>query len=349
MAFESDNITGASPEILEALVAAGPGDALPYGQDTRSQALDRLFSRLFETEVSVFPVFTGTAANALALAAAAPPWGAIYCHEAAHVAVSESGAPEFFTGGAKLLPRPGAAGKLDPADLRRHFESYDASPHHMPVKAVSLAEATECGTLYSAAEVASIGAFCRTYDLVLHMDGARFANAASALGDAPADLTWRAGVDVLSFGATKNGAIGAEAVVFFRADLARDFGNRWKRAGQLASKMRFLAAQLEAYVTDGLWLRNARRANAMAARLAAGLAARPGVRLLYPAETNAVFAVLPEAVLRRLAAEGFALHRWPSGPAGTVRLVTAFDTAETAIDDALARIAAALGAAGARP
>lgn len=349
MVFESDNLTGPSPEILDAVIKASAGDALPYGEDVHSQTLGHAFSRLFETEVMVFPVFTGTAANALALAAAAPPWGAIYCHEAAHIALSESGAPEFFTGGAKLLPRPGSDGKLDPADLARHFASSEASPHHAPVKALSIAEATECGTLYDVAEVGTIGAFCRAHDLVFHMDGARFANAVSALGVTPAELTWRSGIDVLSFGATKNGAMGAEAVVFFRRELARDFANRWKRAGQLASKMRFLAVQLETYVRDKHWLRNAGHANAMAARLAQGLARLPGVRLLYPAETNAVFAVMPEAVLQRFAAEGVSFRRWASAPAGTVRLVTAFNTPKAAVDDLLARISAVLLDSDTRP
>ncbi len=342
MTFESDNITGPSPEILEAIIKASAGGAPPYGEDEQSRTLGRTFSQLFETEVVIFPVFTGTAANALALAAAAPPWGAIYCHETAHISLSESGAPEFFTGGAKLLPRPGGDGKLDPMDLARQFASSAASPHHAPAKAVSIAEATECGTLYDVAEVEAIGAFCRAHGLLFHMDGARFANAVSALGVTPAALTWRAGLDVISFGATKNGAIGAEAVIFFRPALARDFANRLKRAGQLASKMRFLATQLETYVADRHWLRNATHANTMASRLAQGLSRLPGIRLLYPVETNAVFAVMPEGALHLLDAQGISLRRWTSAPAGTVRLVTAFNTQKEAVDDFLARVSAAL-------
>src|SRR6185312_1799022 len=248
---------------------------------------------------AVFPVATGTAANALALAALTPPWGAIYCHEAAHIQSDECGAPEFFAAGAKLLPLAGEDAKLMPATVEAALLERGVV-HHVQPSALSISQATEAGTLYRPAEIAALGALARRHGLALHMDGARFANAVAALGCAPADLTWRAGVDALSFGATKNGALAAEAVIFFDPAKAADLAYRRKRAGHLFSKMRFLSAQLDAYLADGLWLRNARHANAMAARLGQGLARLPGARLVHPVEANEVFVELAEASIAAL-------------------------------------------------
>jgi threonine aldolase len=341
MNFRSDNESGVSPQILAAITAANRGTAPSYGEDEITKRLGRRFAEIFEREVWVFPVATGTAANALALAAVTPPWGVVFCHEASHVATDECGAPEFYAGGAKLVGLAGDEGKLVPAALEARLGGVDL-PHHAPPAAISISETTEAGTLYTPAQVSALGAVARCHGLALHMDGARFANAVAALGCAPAELTWRAGVDVLSFGATKNGALAAEAVIFFAPEKAAELALRRKRGGHLLSKMRFCSAQLEAYLAEGLWLDNAARANRMAARLAAGLARAPRARLRHPVEANEVFIELPEAVIGALAAAGFGFHRWRSAASTCLRLVTAFDTRAEDVD---AFVAAALAAA----
>ena len=323
MNFASDNTAGVAPEIMDAILAANKGAAMPYGADAISQRLEARFAEIFEHPVAVFPVATGTAANALALAAFTPPWGAIYCHEDAHIANDECGAPEFFASGAKLVTLPGDHGKLAPATVETRVEGKDRV-HQVQPAALSISQETEAGTLYRAAEVAALGEVARRHGLGLHVDGARFANAVAGLNCTPADLTWRAGVDVLAFGATKNGALAAEAVIFFDKAKAAELGFRRKRAGHLFSKMRFVTAQLEAYLTNELWLRNARHANAMAARLGAALGALPGARVLHPVEGNEIFVALPEAVIAGLNAAGFIFYRWTGEP--VLRLVTAFDT-----------------------
>ena len=343
MHFASDNTAGISPEILAALAAANDGAVGSYGADPITARLEAKLAKLFEHEVAVFPVATGTAANALALAAVTPPWGAVLCHLLAHIACDEANAPEFYTGGAKLVPVPGADGKLAVADLAALLPGDLGNVHHAQPAAISLTQATECGTVYRPAEIAEISALAHRHGLAVHMDGARFANALVHLDASPADLTWRAGVDVLSFGATKNGALGAEAIVFFDPARARDLPFRRKRAGHLFSKMRFLSAQLEAYVTDDLWLRNGRHANAAAARLAKGLTALPGVRLRHPVEANELFVELPETVISGLSAAGAQFFRW-EGPTSTcIRLVTAWNTREadvTAFLESASRLAA---------
>jgi threonine aldolase len=276
----------------------------------------------------------------LALAALTPVWGAIYCHEASHIQTDECGAPEFFAGGAKLLPLSGADAKLAPATLAAAMIEQGVV-HHVQPAALSISQATEAGTLYRPAEIAALGALARRHGLALHMDGARFANAVAALGCSPAELTWRAGVDVLSLGATKNGALAAEAVVFFEPAKAADFAFRRKRGGHLFSKMRFLSAQLDAYLADGLWLRQAAHANRLAARLSTGLAALPGARLRHPTEANEVFVELPEAAIEALAAAGFGFYRWGGATSRCLRLVTAFDTRAADVDACIATARAA--------
>ena len=340
MNFRSDNVSGIAPEILAAIAAANAGTAPSYGADAVTERLAAAVATLFEHEVAVFPVATGTAANALALATLTPVWGAIYCHEASHVQTDECGAPEFFAGGAKLLPLPGADAKLAPAAVEAALTERGVV-HHVQPAAISISQVTEAGTVYRPAEIAALGALARRHGLALHMDGARFANAVAALGCSPAELTWRAGVDVLSLGATKNGALAAEAVVFFDPARAEGFAYRRKRGGHLISKMRFLSAQLEAYLADGLWLRHAGHANHMAGLLAHGLAALPGARLRHPAEANEVFIELPERAVAALAAAGFGFYRWGSGLSSCLRLVTAFDTSERDVE---AFIATARGA-----
>lgn len=334
MNFTSDNVTGAAPEILEALVAASSGPTPSYGEDPLTARVSEKLSALFDREVAAFPVATGSAANALALAALAPPYGAVYCHEMSHVNTDECGAPEMFTAGAKLVGLPGAGGKIEPATLRATLEKAGAGVvHHVQPSAVTLTQATESGTVYTPAEVAALSEVARSHGLPVHMDGARFANAVARLGCSPADLTWRAGVDVLSFGATKNGALAAEAVVFFKPELARSFAFRRKRAGHLFSKMRFLSAQFDAYLEGDLWLRLATHANAMADRLAAGLAALPGADLRDPVEANEIFISLPEPVTAGLLERGYAFYRW-DGP--VVRLVTAWNTSAEDVDRMIA-------------
>lgn len=328
MNFASDNTAGISPEILAALAAANDGAVGSYGADPITARLEAKLADLFEHEVAVFPVATGTAANALALAAVTPPWGAVLCHPLAHIACDEANAPEFYTGGAKLVPVAGADGKLAAADLAALLPGDLGNVHHAQPAAISLTQATECGTVYRPAEIAGIATLAHRHGLAVHMDGARFANALVHLDVSPAELTWRAGVDVLSFGATKNGALGAEAIVFFDPARARDLPFRRKRAGHLFSKMRFLSAQLDAYVTGGLWLRNARHANAAAARLADGLATLPGVRLRHPVEANELFVELPEAMIAGLFAAGAQFHRWEGAASTCVRLVTAWNTTD---------------------
>jgi threonine aldolase len=332
MNFSSDNVAGISPEILAALAAANIGREPSYGDDPVTERVARRLAEIFEHDVTVFPVATGTAANALALATLVPPWGTVFCHADAHVVVDECGAPEFYAGGARMAGIAAPHGKIGVADLAALLPGGKGVVHHMQPAAISLTQATEAGTVYRPAEIAAIGALARRHGLGFHLDGARFANALVHLGCAPADITWRAGIDVLSFGATKNGAAAAEAVVFFDSAKAADFAFRRKRGGHLFSKMRFLSAQLEAYLADDLWLRNARHANAMAARLAAGLAQLPAMRLRHPVEANEIFVEMPNAVIEALFARGFHFYRWDGPEGNCVRLVTAFDTAAADVD-----------------
>ncbi len=331
--FCSDNVTGANPEILDALARAGEGAAMPYGADPLTARVEARFKELFETDCTILPVATGTAANVIGLSVMTPPYGAIYCHREAHINVDECGAPELFTGGAKLVPLDGADAKLSAATLDQALGAgWQGVVHHVQPAAASITQASECGTLYRPDEIAAIAAVCRRHDLVLHMDGARFANAVAGSGSSPAALTWQAGVDVLSFGATKNGAMAAEAVVFFRPELAERFALHRKRGGHLLSKTRFISAQLDGYLRDDTWLKNAAHANAMTARLNAGLGQVPGVRVIHPVEANEIFVVLPEAVSAGLLEAGFAFYPWAAGGPGCHRLVTAWNTVEKDVD-----------------
>jgi threonine aldolase len=333
--FASDNVGGASPEIVAALAEAAAAEAMPYGADPWTGRVEARLRDVFETGLTAFPVVTGTAANALALAALTPPWGVIACHPLSHAMEDECGAPEFFSGGARLLGVAGAHARIDPAALRAALA--DARPHgvhNMRPAALSLTQASEAGTLYRPEAIAELAGVARAHGMAVHMDGARFANAVAALGVGPADLTWRAGVDVLSLGATKNGALAAEAVIFFRPEQAAEFGERRKRGGHLLSKARFVSAQLDAWLAGDLWLANARAANRAAGRLAGGLAALPGVALVHPAEANMVFAALPGAAVAALEADGFGFYR--AGTAGegrtVIRLVAGFATRDADVD-----------------
>ena len=347
MNFASDNTAPASPEILAALQAANTGVVKSYGADPITERVRARLNQVFGRDVLAHPVATGTAANALALATLVRPYGAVICHEEAHIATDECGAPEFYMGGAKLVTLPGHDGKITPPQIDAVMaRALDGGVHFVLPEAVSITQATEWGTVYTAAEITALSATCRRHGLKLHMDGARFANALDFLGCTPAALTWQAGVDVMSFGATKNGALAAEAVVFFDAALAEGFERRRKRAGQLWSKMRYLSAQLDAYLADDLWRRNAAPANRMAARLAAGLSAIRGVDIIQHVQANEVFAAMQGKMIEALLAEGAYFYPWikvPGDDRPVVRLVAAFSTTAEEVD-ALVRAAERLAA-----
>ena len=335
MNFASDNAYGAWPEIVAALSRAAEGAVPSYGEDALTAKVCGRLCRLFEREVAVFPVISGTAANALALATLVPQHGAIFCHAESHVAVDECGAPEFFTHGAKLVPLEGDSAKIDPTTLERAIAGFRKGfVHHAQPAAVSITQSTELGTVYTVAEVAALCGTSHAHGMKVHMDGARFANALAHLGGSPADITWRAGVDAMSFGATKNGALGAEAVIFFNPADVKDFEYRRKKAGHLLSKMRFISAQLDAYLASDRWLARAARANALAGRLAEGLRAIGDARIAHPVEANAVFVELPDPLVARLRQAGGVFHDWqpPAGGRTLIRLVTSFATPDEDVD-----------------
>ncbi len=340
--FRSDNVAGVAPELLAALAAAAQGSESSYGDDAITQRVEARLADLFEHEVSFFSVATGSAANALALANVVPGWGSILCHREAHIATDECGAPEFFSSGAKLTLLDGPHGKITAETLAAQLGRDSRGVHHVQPMAVSVSQSTEAGTCYKPDELAAIGEICRNHGLAFHMDGARFANAQASLGCSPADGTWKAGVDVMSFGLTKNGALAAESVIFFDAGRSEDFAFRRKRGGHLFSKMRFVSAQFEAQLGDGLWLKLAHNANTMAQRIASGLAGIAGVSLLHPVEANELFVLMPSAAIAKLEEAGFRFYRWEVDEGTCIRLVTAFDTA---LDHADALVAAITSAA----
>ncbi len=314
MEFASDNTSGAAPEVMAALASANRGYAASYGADATMGEVRARIRALFEAPgAEVHLVATGTAANALSIALHCPQWGAVYAHEAAHIEADECGAPEFYIGGGRIATVAGAHGRMTPETLAARMAlTPDGGVHHTQHGMLSLANLTEAGTAYRPDEVAALAARARSAGMKVHMDGARFANALVATGARPADLTWRAGVDVLSLGGTKNGCLGVEAVVLFDPAKAWEFELRRKRGGHLFSKHRFLSAQMAAYLTDDLWLRLAGHANRQAARLAKGLAALPGARLVHPCDGNLIFAAFPRALHRRAMAAGAHYHLWPS-------------------------------------
>lgn len=319
MNFASDNTAPAHPRVMAALARANDAATMPYGNDDLTRAVETQIAALFERDAKVFLVSTGTAANALSLAAACPPWGVVYCHPDSHIDDDECGAPEFYTGGAKLAGVDGAHGKIDPGALDAALARAGAGVvHHAQPAVLSLTNATEAGTVYAPDQIARLAAIARAHRLKVHLDGARFANALAHQGCTPAEATWRAGVDIVSFGGTKNGCIAVEAIVVFDPALAETLAFRRKRAGHLFSKQRYLAAQMHAYLTDGLWLDLARHANAIAWTLGEGLASLPGGALVHKVEANEVFVDLPEPAIRAVEQAGFAVYRW-NGP-GTQRL-----------------------------
>jgi threonine aldolase len=332
MSFASDNWAPAHPAILAAVAAANEGMSPAYGEDGWTEDAHALLCAAFETECAAFLVPTGSAANGLSLAALTPPWGAILAHERAHVVTSEAGGPEFHTGGARVIGLSGAHGKLSVDALSAALEAFPRTRvHSLQPMAVSITQPTETGALYTAEEVAAIADLAHERGLKLHMDGARFANACAALGASPAELSWRAGVDGLSFGATKNGALSCDAVIAFDPDAAAQLPHLRMRAGLLESKHRFLAAQMCAYLNDGLWLSLAGHANEIAQRLASGFAAA-GFEIVHPAQANQVFADLPMTVQAALEGADIGFYPWPraSKEGGTCRFVASW--ANTADD-----------------
>ncbi|WP_206378369.1 threonine aldolase family protein [Sneathiella limimaris] len=329
----SDNAAPVAPELMEALVKENAGPAMGYGNDDTTHRMEEKFKSLFDCDLKAYPVATGTAANVLALSVLTPPYGSVYCHELSHIQNDECGAPEFYTSGAKLCLLPGENGKLSSELLHHRLENAGVGVvHHVQPSALSLTQVTECGTIYTPSEVSALTEVAKSFKLGTHMDGARFANAVEALGVAPADVTWKAGIDVLSFGGTKNGAMAVEAVVFFDMDKAQEFEFRRKRGAHLFSKSRYLSAQLDRYIEDDLWLRLAQTANGMAKRLAFGLSDLPGCTLLYPVEANMIFAILPEETIHALKSEGVLFYVMGPEADGKVRLVTSWDTTEDDID-----------------
>jgi len=346
MSFASDNWAGAAPEILDALARANDGAVPGYGGDALTKAVEEKFSDLFERDCAVFFVATGGAANGLALSVMTPPYGMVLCHEESHVQMDECAGPEFFTGGAKLLPIAGPNGKLTAAAVEKTLAGFpDRPPHGAPIRALSLTQGTECGTLYSVDELSAVCATAHDAGLLVHMDGARFSNAVAAADATPAELSWKAGVDVLCFGGTKNGCIAAEAVVFFDPAMAKDFEFRRKRAGHLWSKMRFIAAQFDAYLDNNLWLGLASHANAMAQRLAEGLKEIEGVEFLYPTDINELFLTFPQGVATKLREGGDVFYPWitPGDRAGgrANRPICSFRTTEEEVDAFVERVAKA--------
>lgn len=328
MNFRSDNTAPAAPEIIAALTAVNEMPAPAYGEDQWSKRLDQKFSALFERDVRVFTVASGTAANAISVASLTPPWGAVLCHREAHIECDECGAAEFYSGGAKLVLLDGAESKIAPGALEEGIARNARGIHSVVPAAVSISQTTERGAVYTPDEIAGLSAITKRAGLGLHMDGARFGNAVAALNCKPADITWRAGVDLLSFGATKNGALAAEAIICFDPARAEEIARRRKRSGHLFSKGRYVAAQLLAYVEGGLWLKLAQRSNALAKRL--GEAA--GGHVSIPVQSNQVFIKPGAAALAKLRAAGAEFYDWGAEGAGEARLVVSWNQNEADVE-----------------
>jgi threonine aldolase len=331
--FASDNVAGACPEVLDAIIKANDGDSTPYGNDDWSKILQEKFSEIFEKEVIVYPTASGTAANALALSALTPVFGNIYCHKLSHINTDECGAPEFYTGGAKLVTLNGVNGKIKPQELSDNIGGVGIV-HHTQPSVTSITQLCETGEAYQLDEIAAISKTAHEHNLKMHMDGARFANALVSLNATPAEMTWKSGIDVLSFGATKNGCIAAEAIIFFKPELVGNLPFLMKRSGHLLSKMRFVSAQLEAYISNDVWLKNAKHANQMGKKLSDGLNLNPNIELAYPTQANEVFVKFPKSTIEHLDSEGYKMNEEElDGKA--VRLVAAWNTKESDVDQLL--------------
>lgn len=334
--FASDNVAGACPEVLDALMKANEGDSAPYGNDDYSKVLQEKFSEIFQKEVIVYPTASGTAANALALSTMTPVFGNIYCHKLAHINTDECGAPEFYTGGAKLIPLTGINGKITPEELEKNI-SGTGIVHHTQPSSVSITQVCETGEVYELDEIKKIADVAHKHKLNMHMDGARFANALVALNCTPAEMTWKSGIDVLSFGATKNGCIAAEAIIFFKPELVGNISFLMKRAGHLLSKMRFVSAQLDAYISNDVWLKNAKQANEMGKKLSDGLVKHNSIKLAYPTQANEVFAKFPREMIEHLNSLGYKMNE-DELDGQAVRLVAAWNTQNSDVESFLESI-----------
>ena len=334
--FASDNVAGACPEVLDALMKANEGDSAPYGNDDYSKVLQEKFSEIFEKEVIVYPTASGTAANALALSTMTPVFGNIYCHKLAHINTDECGAPEFYTGGAKLIPLTGINGKITPEELEKNI-SGTGIVHHTQPSSVSITQVCETGEVYELDEIKKITDVAHKHKLNMHMDGARFANALVALNCTPAEMTWKSGINVLSFGATKNGCIAAEAIIFFKPELVGNISFLMKRAGHLLSKMRFVSAQLDAYISNDVWLKNAKQANEMGKKLSDGLVKHNSIKLAYPTQANEVFAKFPREMIEHLNSLGYKMNE-DELDGQAVRLVAAWNTQNSDVESFLESI-----------
>jgi threonine aldolase len=350
MKFASDNSSGIAPAILDAIVRVNSGNALGYGNDELTKRVEKRLNDLFEREVASFLVPTGTGANALAIAQFAPPWGAVFCHAQAHIANDEAGAPEFFGGGLKLITIHTDDGKITPAAFDDGLNAQEwRVPHSVMPAVLSLSQAAETGVVYSVTEIKALAEMAHARGMVLHMDGARFANAVAHLNVSAAETSWKAGVDVLSFGATKAGAMAAEAVIIFDAARAEGMALRRKRGGHLISKHRFLAAQFDAFLDDELWLKLARHSNRAATRLAAALE-KAGARPVWPVQANEIFVAVSPAADRALKEAGAQYYAWGSrGIAARIdkpqdhlllRLVMSFNTTDAEVDQFASIVAA---------
>ena len=339
--LRSDNAAGVAPEIVEAIVAANIGSALAYGDDAWTARLRGIVREVFEHPTAeVFPVVSGTAANSLSLSALCPPWGAVLCHETAHIIQSEGGATSLFGGGAVMRGIGGDGFRIDPVRLQAALDAVRwGDPHHSQPAALSLTLPSDYGTVYTPAQVAELADVAKTRGLRVHIDGARIANAIAAIGCSPAEITWRAGVDIISLGGNKNGTLSTDAIVSFDDGASAELVYRVKRAGHVASKMRYQSAQLSAYLSDGLWLRLARSANEAMARLAAGLATL-GVETINEPEVNMLFVRVSDAVADALTDTGLLFYRMGRGVA---RFVTSFETTSAEVDAVAAAVAKAIG------
>lgn len=340
MNFLSDNAAGIAPGIIEALGQQSQEYAIPYGGDDISKKCRNNLSLLFETDVLFVPVITGTAANALALASVTPPHGAIFCHETSHVYVDEAGAPEFFTHGAKLIPILGMHGKINVKSLEKAYTQYaNKSVHQVHPAAISITQPTEWGVCYTPNEIRQIAHFAKSKKLELHMDGARLANAVSYFGCTPQEITWKAGVDILSFGVTKNGAMAAEAVIFFNPDRIGQTLSSQKRSGHLVSKARYISTQFNAMLKENYWLKLSSHANAMAQLLAAGLGQIKAVEMFSPVEANLVFARFPSLDLaEKLIDQGAKIKIWVKKERPIIRMVCSFSTRSDEVNELIQRI-----------
>ena len=331
--FASDNVTGACPEVLDAILQANDGDRTPYGNDQISTDLQNKFSEIFEKDVIVFPTASGTAANALALSTMTPSFGNIYCHKLSHINTDECGAPEFYTGGGKLVTLNGINGKIIAEELDQTIMG-KGIVHHTQPSSVSITQVCETGEVYQLDEIKKIADISHKHNLNIHMDGARFANALVSLDTTPAEMTWKSGIDVLSFGATKNGCLAAEAIIFFKKELVGDIAFLMKRAGHLLSKMRFVSAQLDAYISNDVWLQNAKHANKMGKKLSDGLSKHNDIEIAYPTEANEVFAKFPRDKIEYLNSQGYKMNEEElDGKA--VRLVAAWNTQDSDVNQLL--------------